>query len=1065
MLAEPSRHANAPIPFSSLSHLLEYQAKRNPDAPAILAPGRAPLSYGLLFRHAENMRSRLRAMGISRHDRVAVVLPNGPDLAEAIVATAASAACAPLNPAYGAEELDRYFAALRPSVLITEPLIDQPARRVALARGIPVVELSTSEYHEDAPHESVSAGDQALLLLTSGTTSGAKIVPLTHANIYAAAYSSGAAVALRDTDRCVNMLPLFHVHGLIATLLASLAAGASVVCTAGCDVDSFFAWLMEFRPTWYSAVPAMHQAILARARHNRARAAACRLRLIRSGSAPLPPRIFRELEEVFATSVVEFYGMTEAASGPIACNPLPPGERKAGSVGLPVGLPVAIMDEGGELLPGGQTGQIVIRGASVMSSYDGDPSATQAAFAGDWFKTGDQGFFDDDGYLYLVGRSREIINRGGEKVTPREVDDVLLEHPAVAEAITFAVPHATLGEDVAAAVVLRPHMAATPKDIRQFALGRVADFKVPRQVLIVAEIPKGPTGKVLRVGLAAKLGLAGSKALPRAFIAPRTQLEKVLAEIWADILQVERVGIHDDFFALGGDSLLVTHAITRVYDLMHLEIDLSRFFAAPTVAEMAEHLETLRQAGAARRSSSAISGDPRQAVAPASVTQEMLWQLQRALAGMPFFNILYALRVTSPCDVAVLERSINEIVRRHNILRTSFAVVDGRQIQVIAPHLTVPLIVDDLRVLPQSKKQVIGHQLVQEEALYAFELARGPLLRVRLVSLAEREHFFLINMHQIIGDGWSLGVLVEELAALYDAFSAGEASPVEPLSIQYADFAQWQRNWQSHPDVVAQLAYWREQLRDPLPAMDLAQARSRRTIDGLRTARREVALPASLSEAAKRFGRQENGTLFMVLAGALKTLLYCYLGEEDVRVATAVANRHRPETERLIGPLSNTVILRTNLGGDPNPREVMRRVRATTLAAFAHQDLPFEELAGTLERERGLDAARLSQIMIVLQNATLRPMPSSRHALAFAEADPSALLPLVTATTSDVTLMLHEAADGLVGTCVYKPYLFGATAIDRLLRDFRQILEYIVTQPDRPISAIRISLRKQPSKP
>jgi acyl-CoA synthetase (AMP-forming)/AMP-acid ligase II len=389
----------------------------------------------------------------------------------------------------------------------------------------------------------------ALLFLTSGTTSRPKIVPLTHANICASAYSSRAALALKETDRCLNVMPLFHGHGLIANVLTSLAAGASVVCAPGCDVNSFFGWLAAFRPTWYSAVPTIHQAILAQARRQRERAADHRLRFVRSGSAPLPPLIFAELEQTFATCVIENYGMMEAASSPVACNPLPPRRRKVGSVGVPVGLDVAILDEGGRLLPDGQTGQVVVRGASVMSGYDGDPMASQAAFVGDWFKTGDQGFFDDDGYLFLVGRSQDIINRGGEKVAPREVDEVLLEHPAVVEAVTFAVPHPTLGEDVASAIVLRPHAATTPNDIRRFVSGHVADFKVPRRVLIVSELPKGPTGKVQRVGLAAKLGLASRIDLPQTFVAPRTALEKMLARCWGETLQVERIGIHDDFFA------------------------------------------------------------------------------------------------------------------------------------------------------------------------------------------------------------------------------------------------------------------------------------------------------------------------------------------------------------------------------------------------------------------------------------------------------------------------------------------------------------------------------------
>jgi acyl-CoA synthetase (AMP-forming)/AMP-acid ligase II len=1000
------------------------------------------------------------------------MLPNGPEMTVAVLTVATSAACAPMNPAYGAEELNRYFADLRPRVLITQSGIDSPARRVALSRGVHVVELSiasdteagcftlTKDQGGRPSDEQVSPSDVALLLLTSGTTSRPKIVPLTHANICTSIYAHGAALALRETDRCLNVLPQFHGHGLVATAVASLAAGASVVCTPGFDVDSFFAWLTAFQPTWYSAVPTMHQAILAQARHNRERAVNCRLRFVRSSSAPLPPRIFAELEDTFQAPVIEWYGMGEVAASPIACNPLPPRQRKPGSVGVPVGLDVAIMEEGGALLPGGQTGQVVVRGASVMVGYDGNPMATDAAFAGDWLKTGDLGFFDDDGYLFLTGRIREMINRGGEKVAPKEVDEVLLEHPAVAEVVTFSVPHATLGEDVASAVVLRPDAVATPKDIRRFAIERIADFKVPRHVLIVGEIPKGPTGKVQRIGLAAKLGLANSTALRRAFVAPRTPLEKALATRWAEILRVEQIGIHDDFFASGGDSLLATRVLSHVYETTRVELEVSRFFEAPTVSEVALHLERLIHAGQAPQPPTAIVRVPREnGKVPASVAQERSWKLQHALPDMPFFNILYALRLTSPFDAAVLERSINEIVRRHEMLRTTFAVVDGRHAQVIAPQLTLPLRFDDLHKLRRSRKETVVQKLIQEELLHSFDLAKGPLIRSRLVRLAEREHLLLISMHQVICDGWSLGVFVEELATIYDTFAAGRESPLAPLPIQYADFAHWQRHWQSNPDILAQLAYWREQLHDPLPVMKLSTARPRRTTDDFRTARRRVALPGKLSEAAKRFSQREGVTLFMTLVAAFKTLLHRYTGEDDLRVATHVANRNRPGTEGLIGPLVNTVILRTSLGGDPSSREVIRRVRATTLAAFANQDLPFEEVIEMLERERALERVALAQVMMWLQNAALRPIRSNgRHGLTFEEAVPSMLLPLVTVTTFDVVLMLRESTEGLVGTCVYKPHLFGARTIDRLLRNFQQVLEHMVMQPERPISAISVSL-------
>ena len=709
------------------------------------------------------------------------------------------------------------------------------------------------------------------------------------------------------------------------------------------------------------------------------------------------------------------------------------------------------------MLPRGQTGQVVVRGASVAGGYDGDPTTTEAAFAGDWFKTGDVGYFDADGYLFLTGRIREMINRGGEKVTPQEVEAVLLQHPAVADAVTFAVPHPTLGEDVASAIVLRPGVAATPNDIRQFAIGRIADFKVPRQVVIVKEIPKGPTGKVQRIGLADKLGLASGATPRQAFVAPRTPLESSLAKRWAEILRVEQIGIHDDFFASGGDSLLASRVLGHVYDMTQIELEVSRFFEAPTVAEVAIHLERLIEAG--RASPSAIVRVPRDnGIAPASIEQERLLKLQQVLDDVPFLNVLYALRLTSHCDAAILERSINEIVRRHDMLRTTFTIVEDEYVQVIAPRLTVPLAYDDLRALSRSEKEPIVQKLLKEEALHPFDLANGPLIRARLVYLAEHTHLLVIAMHGIIQDGWSLGVLVDELVTLYDAFAAGRASSLPPLPIQFADFAHWQRRWRSFPETAAQLTYWLEQLHHPLPVMKLAPGSRRRKADDFHTAQRKVMLPVTLSEAAKEFSQREGVTLFMTLIAALKTLLHRYTGEDDLRVATHLANRNRPGTGGLIGPLVNTVILRTSLGGDPSSREVMRRVRATTLAAFANQDLPFVEVVSALQHERGVEPAALAQVLIWLQNAALRPIIRAGEGLSFEEVDPAMLTHPAAVSAFDIMLMLREGAQGIVGTCVYKRHLFAAETVDRMLGRFEQVLEHMVLQPERPISAIPVSL-------
>ena len=368
--------------------------------------------------------------------------------------------------------------------------------------------LDVSSIAAATPAKPGAAGpdDMALVLHTSGTTARPKIVPLTNRNLAASAEHIADSLALGPADICLNVMPLFHIHGLIAAVLSSLRAGAGVCCTPGFNAFKFGEWLGEVRPTWYTAAPTMHQAILMRMRANPERARAAGLRLIRSSSASLPPQVMQELEEVFGSPVVEAYGMTEAAHQ-MASNPLPPRARKPGAVGLAAGPEIAVMTDDGAILPQGSVGEVVIRGPNVTLGYASNPDANTRAFTDGWFRTGDQGRIDDEGYLFLTGRLKEQINRGGEKISPLEVDVVLLDHPSVAQVVTFGVPHAKLGEEVGAVVVLHPGATATEQEIRDFCATRLAAYKVPRHVVLRDDIPKGATGKVQRIGLAGKLGL------------------------------------------------------------------------------------------------------------------------------------------------------------------------------------------------------------------------------------------------------------------------------------------------------------------------------------------------------------------------------------------------------------------------------------------------------------------------------------------------------------------------------------------------------------------------------
>jgi acyl-CoA synthetase (AMP-forming)/AMP-acid ligase II len=487
-----------------------------PEHTALLGPGGAPVTYGELRSTADRLGAQLSGVGVGKGDRVALVLPNGPELAQLFLATASLAIAAPLNPKYREEEFRAYLTGLGAKALITLK-DDAPLARKAAPEGTAVLFAERAERgltlrlpdgEEIAPARRQAPGekDVALVLHTSGTTSRPKIVPLTHENLAAAAASIASHLSLGPRDRCLNPMPLFHIHGLVAGLLAPLAAGGTVVLPPGFDAFKFLDWLEECRPTWYTAVPTMHRLVLERARRQPERAARLPLRFIRSASAPLAPAVLEELERVFGVPVIEAYGMTEA-SHEMASNPLPPGRRKPGSVGKPTAVEIAIMDEEGRFLPPGEPGEVVIRGKTVTRGYLGDPEANRRAFKSGWFRTGDQGYFDREGYLFLTGRLKEIINRGGEKVNPLEVEAVLLRHRAVAEAAVFPVPHADLGEEVAACVVPEEGARLTERELQEFAARTLASFKVPRVILIVPEIPRGPTGKVRRSDLAAKLNI------------------------------------------------------------------------------------------------------------------------------------------------------------------------------------------------------------------------------------------------------------------------------------------------------------------------------------------------------------------------------------------------------------------------------------------------------------------------------------------------------------------------------------------------------------------------------
>jgi acyl-CoA synthetase (AMP-forming)/AMP-acid ligase II/acyl carrier protein len=620
--------------LETLSGIVQSSAERAPDAPAIRGIGGEALTYRALEAQTEEQAAVLAGMALQPGDHVAIVSPNGPELASAFLAVSRAATAAPLNENFRQPEFEYYLNDLQArAVVLSESSIPgvEAAAAAAGALGIPVVWLraagsrtsgsirletgsgrdagqSLDHTHFDVVARASQPSDVALVLHTSGTTSRPKIVPLTHANLCRSAANVAATLRLAESDLCLNVMPLFHIHGLVAALLATLRAGASVACTPGFRAAEFLGWMDALSPTWYTAVPTMHQGILQQVELSRWTSRPDRrLRLIRSSSASLAPSVLQRLESVFEVPVVEAYGMTEAAHQ-MTCNPLPPAARKPGSVGPAEGPEVAIADEGGRVLPTGEVGEVIIRGPNVTAGYLQADRNGEAFHEGGWFRTGDQGYLDGDGYLYLTGRLKEMINRGGESLSPREIDEVLLAHPGVRQAVAFAIPDDRLGEEVGAAVILTSAEAATEQELFAFMERRLSMSKIPKRLVFLDEIPKGPTGKLQRIGLAEKLGVSGVRVRssgdeqPTGASADRAEeagttteaasIGEAIAGYWAELLGRE-ARRDEPFLDAGGDSVSAAALVYRVEEHYGIEIPLVRFFHAETIEQQAALIREL----------------------------------------------------------------------------------------------------------------------------------------------------------------------------------------------------------------------------------------------------------------------------------------------------------------------------------------------------------------------------------------------------------------------------------------------------------------------------------------
>ncbi|MVT65637.1 AMP-binding protein [Bradyrhizobium pachyrhizi] len=1061
-------------PFPCVRDLLADHAETAPERYAILAPARRPMTYGALWTQANEVVFGLRNVGVRRTDRVAVVLSDGPEVAVAAITVAAGAVCVPLNPGFTCDEYLRYFGELQLAALLTHADLNSASRRAAQIQGVPVIDVSMRP-NEGAGAFSVagrapqllvddefaSSADDAFILMTSGSTSRPKTVPLTHASVCLSADNVGAVLELEARDRLLSVLPLFHGHGLISGLLAALAAGSSTVCPPGFDATAFFGWLMEFRPTWYTAVPAIHRALLAAADPYRQAAQRSSLRLVRSASTSLSSEVLEGLEALFGVPVIDTYGMTEAATQ-IAANPLQ--RRKRGSVGRPAGPEIGILDRRGRRLPSGKRGEIALRGPTITRRYDNDAAATASAFQDGWFRTGDLGYLDADRYLFIVGRIKEIIHKGGQKIAPAEVESALLSHPAVIEAAVFPVPHERLGADVAAAIVLRQDAKVSVQSLRDFARGRLAGFKVPGLIVIVPEIPKGPGGKIKRNELAAGLSKTRPIQDDGKGVAPSSELERQLAGIWKDILDIDRISVDQDVFALGVDSLAMTQLILRVEECFGIMLSFEDIFNSSTVAALALRLESSKEsAGSLARPHdppSQISRADADGAQSISIVQERMLRIERKLPGLPQFNLPFAYRLLGRLSIPVLERSLAEVVRRHDMLRTAFIWQDEVPLARVVPDVDVRsiLAVKDYAVPvhtgdTRAKELLLVKAKLEAErsSLAPIDMNNAPLFRAYLFRLDARDHVLLLVMHDIIIDGWSMAIFMEELLEIYAAAISGAKAQLPKPSLQFSDFARWQRLWSSTEEANRQFAYWKRCLDKASPPF----AARKSSVGGELTSRalqESFQISNNLVTQLSAMSRDRGVTLFMSLLAGFKTLLLLRSERNDICVATLMANRPQLRTERVIGPFANTTIIRTQLDADLTFSEALERVRRAVLEAYARQELPFDIIASRLAEETGLCPASLVQVYFVLQVAFRRALQLPDLTVRpFGYQEERSAMPIDRAWLS---ITLKDTPSGMTGICGRKDDLFEPNTVQNWIADYTAILVNAAANPNEQLGRL-----------
>ena len=1034
--------------------LFERQAARRGDAIAIEF-GDDKITYAELNLQANRLAHALREQGIGVGQRVGLFIERSLAMFVGLLGIQKSgAAYVPLDPAYPAERVRATLEAGGITLLVSQEsllpaLPDYDGKVICLDRDRLLLEQQSGEN----PESGVTPDDLIYVIFTSGSTGKPKGVELGHRGVVNLLDWMGEE--LNFTERGVfPALASFAFDMSIPELYLALAAGGTVALAPkqlAADGEELARFLRKHSATLVHATPTTWSLLL-EAGFTGENITRC------IGAEPLPAELFgRLMDAAPGTPLYNFYGPTETTVwSTYQC-------FETSADRIVIGRPLAntqlyIVDREGNPTPIGVPGELLIGGDGVAKGYLNQPELTAEKFIPDTFardpkallyRTGDLGRYLPDGRVEFAGRIDHQVKIRGFRIELGEIETVLTQMPSVRECVVLAREDEAGDKRLVAYVVTEAGAIAETREMREWVKQRLPEYMVPTAFVVLERMPLSPNGKVDRKALPAPMAeaatIVGSMANP---------VEEMIANIWAEVLKTPEITQTANFFELGGHSLLATKVVARIRQALRVNLPLGAIFDAPTVAGLAARVKTLVHEDTNPVEAPLGPADWGSAAKPLSFSQQRLWFLDQLEPNSSFYNVPMAIRLTGPFDDSAMERALAGVVARHESLRTTVQLQGEEPVQVVAPEIPLPLTQIDLSDIPEAERDAEGHRIIAEAAKQPFNLAKGPLFRAMIVKLAPEEHVFFICMHHIVSDGWSLGVLVNDVTALYEAYRLGVSPQLAPLGLTYGDYAVWQRKYLEGGALEQQLGYWKQQMAGAPPSIDLPTDRVRPPVQTFRGSKQVVAYPQELLDGLKALSRAEGATLFITLLAAWNVLLSRYSGQKDIVVGTANAGRHHPETEKLIGYFANTVVLRTDLTGEPTFRELMRRLRETTLNAFANQDIPFERLVEELNPVRDMSRSPVFQVMIIQQNAFQRSNKfGSLKAVPYSAAGGAA----------KVDLLLNVSDDGGRLRCAleYNIDLYDASTIDRMLENFEALLELVVQDPSQRVSEISLQRPEQ----